>query len=810
MIPRSITKDTIPICDAIDTTIELINKGCDTLAINEAQLEKNNWTLTNSSGNPLTIPFHLGPGDTLHLRLRATPTSAALLADSLEVSMHYMGQDTSFGAGLRTSAKLSTSHPSLGTIASIDFDSLAICDSTDSPLALANNGCDTLTITKADLVNAHFELLDTNGNPLSLPLSIPSDSVHNVVVRFVPGTIGAQNTTLRLHYQYFGFDSSNAINLSGIGAPSGTLNYPDSIPFGIVPICDTLPGYDTTLTFRNTSCDSTNVSNLVVPAPFTLLDPTVLPKWLAPGQSITLHVRYIPTQEALEVGSATFSYILNGLHYAGTIALTGTGGPGSSTFETNPPLQTSLLAFPTLNPCDNPDSASFTIYNTGCDTLHVTGITLDPSLTSTFVVHTDRAVPATLAKDDSLHVTVAIYNLLAGTYAGNLNIQYKLANGTAFDSSTAVSLTVTSSGGPSVLTLATPTTIDFHSISGCSAPPDTTITFTYTGCGTLAIHDSLSGTGFVLKNPADSILLIQPGGSVSVPVTYDGTTPDSLHTTVYFYSGASTNPNDTVKLLGVIAPVQTVHFKLGLSTMPVSAGQQFFATLTPVEPFAGAGLNSIHGEFVYRRDNFEVGTITSMTPSVTKVTGNAIDVGKIEYYDFDATGANIALNTADALVSLQLTAMISDSSGGTVSLDSLTLNGGDPEFAGCVLSLGPDTLQLNSTVTFQCGDSLLSTILNGQPIVTSEQPRPNPVTELSGFQTTLNLAAAVSGDAEILLYNALGEEITRDHIALTSGGTVPYTFHLNDLPAGSYYYAIRFTSAISASGTLRGTFVVIK
>jgi photosystem II stability/assembly factor-like uncharacterized protein len=809
---KSITADTLNICNVVDTTIRLINRGCDSLAITQALLAKNNWTLEtlNLGGDSLSLPIHIGPGDTLLFRLRDKPISPAIISDSLEVTMHYMGRDTSFGAGLHTSAKLNTLRPALSIPTTLVFDSLATCDSTENILALANTGCDTLTITKADLADIHYELLDTNGNPLTLPLSIPADSVHNVLVRFVPTTLGTHNTTLRFHYKYFGFDSSNVIALSGAGAPSGKLVYPDTINFGNVPICGTLPANDT-LMFVNTSCNAAFVDSLKLPAPFLLIDSTVLPKTIGQGSSLLLRIQYKPTQKTIQSGKATFFYSINGGSTSGdgSIILIGTGVAGLSTFATNPPLTSNLFNFQTLSQCDPTDSVTFTIYNTGCDTLRVNGLVLDPSLSGTFAAHANKPLPAALSDGDSIHITLAITNLVAGSYSGNLTIQYTLANGTIVDSLVPVSLTVTQGGGPSVLTMTTPSSLAFPATNQCTSI-DTTITFTYQGCGTLAVHDSLTGSGFVLTNPSDSVLLISPGTPVTIHVVYNGTTTDSLKTIIFFRSSAATNPMDTVRLLGLVQPPGTVHFVLGLTNMPVSAGDIFSATLTPdAKVSAGMGLQEVHGVFQYRRDNFEPG---SMTTSDGQLDPNdkPYDIGKIEYFPFHVTKpSGIALDPTIALVTLPMETMISDSVGGVIQVDSISLNGGDVQFSNCVLSTNTPGGQ-NTSISIQCGDSLLISVLNGQPIVTSEQPRPDPVTEENGFQTTLNLHSAANGVAEIILYDAIGEEISHDQLTLSANGTLPYTFHMSNLPAGSYYYGIRFTNATMTSGTLRGTLLLIK
>jgi hypothetical protein len=813
VIPRSVTKDTIPVCISADTIINLINKGCDSLAVTKALLQKNNWSLTDPEGRALSIPFEIAPGDTLQLLVRTTPTSAAILFDSLEVSMHYMGRDTSFGAGLRTSAKLNPLQPALTIPALLNFDSLATCDSTESPLALANTGCDTITITQADLTDSHFELLDTNGDPLKLPLVIPTDSTRLVQIRFIPKTLTLSSTSLRLHYKYFGFDSSNAITLTGTGAPSGMLVYhPQSVAFQNVSICSVS---EDSITFENTSCLPAFIDSVLLPAPFVLLDSSVNllgGKTIAPGTTLTLHIRYQPSKKGLETGTATFYYELNNgtTKSDSSFTLTGTGISGTSTFATNPLLQPNMFVFPTISQCDSPDSVSFTIYNTGCDTLIVTGLPLDAGLTGALGSSANKPLPASLGNGDSLHVTVAIVNLITGSYTGDLHIQYTLANGTLVDSLVPVSSTITAGSGTSALNMTTPTTLNFNNIQSCSMP-DTTILLTYKGCGTITVNLNMTGTGFTfVGGSSSSSVSLSPGQTVPVHVVYDNTSTDTLSSTVAIQSSGTLDTNFSVQILGIVQPAQTVQFVLGLSNMPVSAAENFNATLTPnILVSAGAGLQEVSGIFQYRRDNFAAGSISANGGQIDP-NDKPYDVGTIEYYPFHVTNpAGIALNPIAPLVTLQLETMISDSIGGMIQVDSLQLNSGDVQFNNCVLSTTTPS-GLNTSVTIQCGDSILIGILNGHPILTSEELRPNPVTEESGFQTTLNLIAAEDGAAEIILYDALGEQITRDELTVASGGTVPYTFHLGDLPAGSYYYAVRFTSANAGSSTLRGTFLLLK
>ena len=796
--------DTLTVCQKVDTTIDLVNFGCDTLRITQAMLAKNAWTLTDTAGNALKLPIRLLGGDSIRLRLRATPTSAALLYDSLEVKMHYEGRDTLWGAPLRTWSKMPFGPLSAST--TLAFDSLATCDSTEDFVSFTNTGCDTLFINTATLADPHFHLLDANGVALKLPLAVPQDSVLRLMVRFVPQDLGAKNGTIKLVYKYFGFDSSNVVTLSGTGASSGTLSYSSSVNFGTVSICQ--PSFDTVF-FRNTSCDSARLLGMSLTGPFVLLDSANLPEGVSSGKTASLIFQYQPSRKGLDTGSAHLrAWTNNGqTGIDTTILLSGTGGPGTASFATYPQLTASTFAFAPRTQCDHTDSVSFYIHNGGCDTLMLTGLTLDASIASVFDAHATNPLPVAIAGYDSIRVTVGIVDLLAGNYNGNLDIQYRLPDGTTKDSMLAVSVAISQgSGGATTLSLKSPPTENFGSIPPCSSITDTTIAVTYdSGCGTIVLHDSLAGTGFMLAGP-DSVLL-SPGSTARIRVAYDGSSRGNLTATLYLKAIGVNLPN--VEFAGTVKPVDSVHFHIALSSMPVAAGGGFTASLVPDLKVSGIGLHSIHGEFVWRADNFEVSQGTmSAEPGMTLGQQGPNTVGTLGTYSFDVTNSNdIPLDPSTPVVTLPMVMMVSDTPAGLIAVDSIRLNESDPTFSECTLA--STSLAGNSSLALTCGDSTLMYHLEGHSLLLAERPRPNPVTNETGYQTTLDLTSAIDGTAEIMLYDGLGRLMQRDAVSLTHGETQPYTFKLASLPAGNYHYELLFSST-SGTGSARGSLLLVK
>ena len=803
VIPKSI-KDTLTVCRSVDSTILFVNQGCDSIAITQAQLLKNNWVLSDVSGDTMNFPIIVHKDDSLRFRVRGTPTGPTYLQDSLLVKMHYEGHDTLWGTGLRTIAK---GAPGLVTAAKLDFDSLATCDTTISPLPLTNAGCDTISITKADLSDAHFELVDAQGNPLTLPVIIAPDSSQNVYVRFIPMTLTTSKAPVTFHfhrYVYSAFDGKDTVMLTGSGAPSGSLKYDSVLALGSVPICGGA-GTPQTITLKNYSCNPDLVKSFTVNPPFVWTNSNVLPTTIPPGKTLDLTVEFTPTQKGLQTDTAQLLYALpNGkVDTVGTVLLTGTGTNGVAVFSTS--LASSTLSFPSISECGQPDSITFGITNSGCDTLTVTSIPLDASLTGTLVSFANKALPAKLSNKDTLFVTVAVSQLVAGNYNGNLNIDYTLADGSQHDSTAPVSLSITKGGGADTLSMMNATnSITFAPFFQCDSP-DTTLVFQFKGCGTIPITQTLTGTGFVMIGGKSSL---SNGDWDTITIAYDGSTTGNLSSTLSITPPASTTGSFTIQFSGSVRPPQAVHFALGLSQTSIAARDNFFATLTPDIILAASptGLTTVQGVFSYPQNNFQVSPMSD--PHITKQ--GATDAGGIEQYSFTYTNVNgISLDDKTALIYLPLTAMVSDSVGGTISATGFVLNNGDAHFGNCELSISGAP---SATTTFQynCGDTTLIRFLKSHQIVLAEDPRPNPVTSETGFQTTVTLLPAVDGTIEIQLFNALGETIAQDAVPVTANESLPYSFHLANVPSGSYYYSMRLTSSIVSSPTLRGTFQVLK
>jgi len=807
--PQSIRMDSLLTCIGGDSIIELQNLGCDSLAIIKTLLAKQTWTLTDTSDNPFK-GSKIGPNGKLRFKVHTLPKSASVLFDSLQVTMHYQGRDTAFGVALRSTAKLDSLH-ALSTEPLASFDSVATCAYTDTTIYLKNRACDVLTLRKTDVSNPLWTLFDTTGNALALPRDIASNDSLPIRIRFAPGSLGHKTGNVRFHYHFQGFDSSNLVNLQGDGSTSGKLLYPKALDFGSVSICS-----DTTIqiSFRNTSCDSAFVDSILLPANYTLLDSDLLvTKWIGNSKTLSFRVRHKPSIKGVETEKAYLKiFTNNGLSAVyDTVALTITGIPGTAQFTTSN-IASNAFQFAARTECDKGESVSFTVSNFGCDSLTIESIFLDGNLSGAFEAFADASLPIVM-QGASAKITISLSKLVAGDYSGNIHIRYRLPDGSTHDTIIApASVSITKGGGTSSLSMTTDATLHVSPIHACTIT-DTTIVVKNDGCGSIIVYPTLvQGSGFVIVDT----VVVPPGESRTLHIAYDPKASGNLSATFQLQAklvstGEIINitPTATVIVIGSILPPETVNFNISFSKMPVVAGESFRVFLTPDRPISGKNLHSISGVLEYRADAFEITSGGLSAPAgISIVQSGPNTFGEIDHYRFDLTNASdITLDPATHVLSAGLVAMISDTIGGSIWIDSLKLNATDPSYSSCTLSW--NAAALSASIALQCGDSTFMRQLRGQHLLIGSKIRPNPVTADAAYKATIDLQALEDGIADIILSDAVGREVSRESISLTHGAVLPYTMDLSRQQAGSYIYTVRMNGT-SGTTSIEGTVVLLK
>jgi hypothetical protein len=251
-------------------------------------------------------------------------------------------------------------------------------------------------------------------------------------------------------------------------------------------------------------------------------------------------------------------------------------------------------------------------------------------------------------------------------------------------------------------------------------------------------------------------------------------------------------PLATYTITASSLPVESVNFKVSFSKMPIAAGESFTVFVKPDRAIPGKGIRSIAGVLVYHADAFNDPSALTGPPGL-QCAPQFNQSGRDRRVTFVFTSAkDISLDPNVPILSAGLSSVVGDSASGMIWIDSLKINGNVPKFSDCVLA----SKTIGSSTQFKafCGDSTIMFRLRGAPLITAERLHPNPVTAQDNFQGTLDLHAAVDGVAEIDVTDAIGRPVSTASMHLQAGQASSYVLDLAHQPAGTYFYAIRFSS----------------
>jgi len=623
--------------------------------------------------------------------------------------------------------------------------------------------------------------------------------------------LGPRAALLNLHFHYLGFDSTHVIAINGIGQPVGTFRYNHSLDFGTVSRCAFA---DSVVTFFNSTCQQVLVDSLLVKAPFTLLDSSSLPYWVDPAKTTSFRVRYRPSGALQETGHVVLVLLLNGEMVYDTLALSGTGIHGSSSFVSS--LATGSIPFAPRSECDRLDSLTFSMSNPGCDSLTIVSAVLEGNANSEFSMTIDRPLPRTMLGTDSVSITVSLVKLTAGSFSGSVHIHYLLADGTGRDTLIPVSALI--KPGTRTLVLATPpgtplstSGIDFGTFNAC-ATRDTAIIYTNTGCLPLTISRmALAGVGFLLSPATADSIVVAPGQTDTLHISFDGQHTGNLASPLLIHSNADANALISIPILGYVPPLDSAGFILATSTTTIKPGDTFEVTITPDRAISNKKLFSIAGSLAYFEDNYDLVSITPMAGLDTQIS-RLPATGKIAHLHYNLSSAtDISLAPASPILTAKFVSRLSDSIAAMPwSVEAFQLNGGDPDYSRCTLASTVKNSPTIATLSLACGDSLIAHTMAGVLVFRVEPARPNPVTsQARGYSTTLELHAEMDGTADVEVFDALGRSVAKTNVALAQGTTEPCRLDFTQLPGGSYFYSVRFHSAIGDARS-RGSLLLLR
>jgi hypothetical protein len=784
----------IAICTKVDTSIQLINQGCDTLKLNSAFLkQRTDWLLFDKNGKPLVFPIFLPKGTTTTLSLRFTPRSKNGLPDSLMFLLSQFGQDTSIFAVLAAS---STFVSPIITSDSLYFDSVSTCSSSEHVWTFGNAGCDSLIVTGVDLNSTDWIALGADHNPLALPITVRARDSLASVLRFVPSVLGARSDVVTIHYRYFGYDTSFTIKLSGVGKSVGGFDHVASIDFGKVSECLFA---DSVIVFHNSMCQALTIDSMWTSGAFTA-DLFALPLTLQKNSSLRIPIHFIVRKRGIVNGEVFVRATVNAKSVFDSIPVTGNGVAGTSALLIKPSLDS--LNFPTRSTCTAPDSIVFICFNPGCDTLSLISATIEGSCAA-LKLATSLMMPAILLTGDTCRM-VLLLSPTEGKYQGDLKLSFMLADGSTHDSIIPITASVTR--GTRTLQLDT-TAIDLGTVAPC-ATRDTEIVYTNTGCAPMTIRSrTLSNGAIISLTSLSGSMILKPGQSDTIHLRYDGSHVGQCNSSLAIHTDADRDSVGTIPLTINIPPVDSVFFAVKLSSHLAGATEIISASLVPDRAVKGKSLNSISGVLSYYNDAFDLVGTSSMSGlmvvwSPSYLQGNAMRM------PFRATSASeIVLDPATAILAVNLKVVITDSTMTSIALDSLMLNSDLPSYGRCVLSSVANGTVFTRALT-ACADTILVNHLNHRTLFETTQIHPDPV---YGTSAKLGVLSQTDGTITIVLRDQLGRVVRTSSSTAQANTSQELLLDLNKLPTGSYYYSVEFRAAADgAIETRSGSVFIMK
>ena len=423
----------------------------------------------------------------------------------------------------------------------LDFGSVTVNKTVSKSFKVRNTGDTTTSISGVSDPGAPFTITPTGAAQL------PPNAELTFTVTYKPTAVGSSNAGFMI--------SSNAQNktvaLSGQGVtPTLDVNTL-SMDFGSAKVGQS--AQDQFLIITNNGTANVTLTNITgIAPPFSIVNQPAIPSVVAPGQSISLTVRFTPVQSGDFTGQ--INLITDNPTINKTVQLTGKGiAPILS-------VSTSSMDFGVVKGGTTKD-LTLTLGNSGNDTLTVNALTINGGSFSVI----SPSTPVSVAAGGTATVTLRFTPNSISTFIGTLSI---VSNGGSGN----VALTGIGAGGQVTVT---PSQVDFGAIA---AGTSKTVALTVANSGNAPLNitsfTNPSNPVFTVVYVGTAPIQLLPNTSITLFVTFNPAASGSYSSSFVIGTDA-TNGNQTVNLQGqATAPLITTT-----SLPAVAVGSLYSATL---------------------------------------------------------------------------------------------------------------------------------------------------------------------------------------------------------------------------------------
>ncbi len=369
----------IPACDSGASSVSLQHRFCSPLYVLGASLTSKTPTCFSLSNH--TYPDTLSPNGIFSLDVGFNPNKqVGLFNGGVRVHAFYLDEgdtmwvDTTifFSGASKAVAPQFTAAPTF-----LSFGKVSTCGQpVDTVITITNQGCDSLRITSGPgALPPEFTLVSPQ--PLVLPITLAPGASASFRFRFFPSATTTYNATGLFKVNQQGIEKSITFILDGEGVKEGGVfnASPMAFDFKSLSICsrDSASG-----TIKNTGCDSISIFNSQYFGDIDFSqyfgDAGITGLKLGPLQQINYSVYLNPAKKGVRQGFIVFTSDNGSGVTHDTVRFTVTVTDGTRILSSS----RNTLDFGTTSLCENRDT-TFTLTNSGCDTLTINTIDLQGS-----------------------------------------------------------------------------------------------------------------------------------------------------------------------------------------------------------------------------------------------------------------------------------------------------------------------------------------------------------------------------------------------------------------------------------------------
>ncbi len=314
------------------------------------------------------LPFVLS-GDSDSIRVNIQRNKAGEYIAQLRIHGYY-----DYGSGIRVpfdtlldiKARVSRSVNLVADRSLVIFDTVTECQhNQDTTIKLTNLGCDTVTITAGPGDLSAYFLCDS----LSFPILLAPGASTFVRFHFTPDTLGSYAAGATFSVSSYERVETFSVGLRGVKShvPPKLAARNTAIDFLQFTLCD--PGEDSLIVLENTGCDTLQIVAVYLPPQSEFsIDTPVLPIVLAPKETVSIRVKFLPASVGSFKTSINFVAENHGIHREYAVTIRGSATARRPRLEVVP----ASLDFGTISTCDAPHDTTVTLTNSGCDSLTIT------------------------------------------------------------------------------------------------------------------------------------------------------------------------------------------------------------------------------------------------------------------------------------------------------------------------------------------------------------------------------------------------------------------------------------------------------